>query len=282
MIHNVKELEHYFLEEIKGFPGKAAYLFTDFMMAECSFERDSQIPVVSASMIKVPIMLCLFDLIEQGEFSLSFEIMVEEIQILEDTGVFEYGPRKATLDELIVWMIVNSDNTATNVLISFLGMKRLNDWFQEAGLYHTKVERLMLDYAAVAKGKNNWITPQDFYLCMKRIKENETDHPYAALALHILKRNRDQDCLLRYLYEGTVVAHKTGGLDGITHDAGIIFTSSGAYFLGVFLSEFEHSKDMEKEAQKLIGRLSRKTYEWKAGKREHGNWYSICTEGKII
>ncbi len=270
MIQNVKELENYFLEQIQGFPGKAAYLFTDMEKAECSFERDSKIPVVSASMIKVPIMLCLFDLIEQGEFSLSSKIMVEDSRILEDSHVFEYGPRKASLYELTVWMIVNSDNTATNVLISLLGMDRLNVWFQEMGFHHTKVERLMLDYEAIAAGKNNWISPQDFYLCMKWMKEKEAVHKYAALALHILKRNRDHDCLLRYLYEDSAVAHKTGGLDGIVHDAGIFYTTSGAYFLGVFLSEFEHSQAMEKEAQKLIGRLSRKTYELK--EREAGAW----------
>ncbi len=255
------KLEKYFQEETAGFPGKAAYLYADMREGKPHFEKDSGLPVVSASMIKVPIMLYAFHRMEQGELSLATEITVEEKQLLEDSRVFEYGPRKATLYELVVWMIVNSDNTATNVLITFLGMDRLNAWLEEAGLTRTRVERLMLDYRAIEEGRNNWISPWDFFTCMKWMQEREADHKYAALALDIMKRNRDFDSLCRYLYEGPAVAHKTGGLDGIVHDAGIIYTTAGSYFLGIFLSEFAHSSELENEAQKLIGRLSRKTYD---------------------
>lgn len=255
------ELEKCFLEEAAAFQGKVAYLYADMNCSKIHFEKYSKDQVVSASMIKVPIMLCVFSLIEKGEASLATEIIVEEKQILEDSLVFEYGQRKATLHELVVWMIVNSDNTATNVLISFIGMDQLNAYFSEIGLSQTRVERLMLDYQAIKDGRNNLISLWDFMTCMKLLKETEDEREYARLALDIMKQNRDHESLCRYIYEGPVIAHKTGGLDGIVHDAGIIYTAAGSYFLGVFISEFSHSTELEKEAQKLIGRLSRKTYE---------------------
>jgi Beta-lactamase class A len=259
---NFDKLEEYFRNEAAGFPGKVAYLYADMDNFSIHFEKNSKDMVVSASMIKVPVMMCVFHLIRKGEFSLQTEIMVEENQILEDTHVFEYGSGKVSIYELVVWMIVNSDNTATNVLLNLIGFDRLNDYFQKIGLLHTKAERLMLDYQAIENGKNNWISVQDFFHCMKQLKEEECNNVYAGLAITVLKRNRDYDSLCRYLYEGPSVAHKSGGLDGIVHDAGIIETSEGSYFLGVFISDFAPSIRMEQEAQKLIGRLSRKVYDF--------------------
>lgn len=259
---NYTELEEYFKKETAKFQGKAAYLYADMSSYQIHFEKYSGDQVISASMIKVPVMMCIFYLIEKGKFSLRTELSVEENQILDDSLVFEYGKRKATIYELMVWMIVNSDNTATNVLLSFVGVDRLNTYFEKIGLNQTKVERLMLDYQAIKEGKNNRISPSDFFTCMKLLKTKESENEYARLAIDIMKQNRDFKSLCRYLYEGPVVAHKTGGLDGIEHDAGMIETTAGSYFLGVFLSEFLPSPEMEKEAQKLIGRLSRRTYEF--------------------
>ena len=57
------------------------------------------------------------------------------------------------------------------------------------------------------------------------------------------------------------MAHKTGGLDDIIHDAGVFETGNGDYFFGVFVSEFEPKPEMEKEAEKLIGRMSRAVFD---------------------
>lgn len=253
-------LNGYFEEETAKFQGKTAYLYGDMESGRIHFGRYMEERVVSASTIKVPIMMGVFRQIKEGKLKPDMAIMVADRSILPDSMVFEYGPRKATLYELVVWMIVNSDNTATNVLIAVLGMDWLNGFFQELGLRQTRVERQMLDYDAIQEGRNNWISPMDFYHCMRLLKE-ESKEDGKISALDIMKRNRDFECLCRYLYEGPVVAHKTGELDDIVHDAGMIITETGSYFLGVFVSEFEPKPEMEREAQKLIGRLSRKVYE---------------------
>ncbi len=259
---NYDILEGYFREEAANFQGKVAYLYADMESFNIHFEKYARELVVSASMIKVPFMMCVLHLIKIGKFSLQTEITVEDKQILEDSHVFEYGQRNATIYELMVWMIVNSDNTATNVLLNFVGKDRMNAYFKKIGLKQTKTERRMLDYQAVKDGKNNWISLWDFFTCMKLLKEEEPENEYARLAINIMKRNRDYESLCRYLFEGPVTAHKTGELDGIIHDAGMIETTAGTYFLGVFISEFLPSPELEKEAQKLIGRLSRKTYDF--------------------
>lgn len=285
----MEELKEYLDHQADAFPGKVAYLYADVekccrmtgtdgahspadeltekrLQDSILLERDSRDRVVSASTVKVPVMMVLMEKLREEGRSLADCLLVRKEQILDDSKVFEYGEREASFEELITWMIVNSDNTATNVLLDSLGFDEYNCRFAEKGLTETIVQRRMLDFEAVEKGLNNYISPYDFYHCMTMIyTEKEADRD-ARLAYDILKGNRDHDSLCRYLYERIPVAHKTGGLDDIIHDAGVFETGSGDYFFGVFVSEFEPKPEMEKEAEKLIGRMSRAVFEmggWK-------------------
>lgn len=262
----IEELERFFIKEAGAFPGKVAYLFADMEGRAPYFGARAEERVVSASTIKVPVMMALFEKSRRENLPLETEIPVKSGQILGDSLVFEYGERPASLYELTVWMIVNSDNTATNVLLDYLGFAYLNGYFAQIGLKQARVERRMLDFDAVAQGRNNYISPTDFYRCMRLLTQRKGADPLAALALDILARNRDCESLCRYLYEGPRVAHKSGGLDDIVHDAGVVAAPGGDYFLGVFVSEFAPDGRTAKEARKLIGRLSRKTYDFKTRK----------------
>lgn len=262
MKKDLEELEQFFGAQAEAFPGKVSYLYRDMGEPVRSFFQASSQKVVSASTIKVPVMLCLFDKMQKEGIALDQLLTVKNSQILSDSLVFEYGEREASLHELTVWMIENSDNTATNVLMDYLGFPGMNAFFQRMGLSETCAERIMLDFEAVKQGYNNYISPEDFYTCMKFIYEKKKSDPLYETGWNILKHNRDHGDLMRYLYEEPACAHKTGGLDGIEHDAGVFETAYGTYFLGIFLSEFQAGQEMETEAMKLIGRLSRKTFDF--------------------
>lgn len=280
----MKELKEYLDCQADAFPGKVAYLYAD--IGKCNglagadrtyspedkptekvltdniiLERNCRDRVVSASTVKVPVMMALMEKLREEDRLLTDCLPVRREQILDDSKVFEYGEREASFEELITWMIVNSDNTSTNVLLDYLGFDEYNRRFAKEGLTETIVQRRMLDFEAVAKGLNNYISPYDFYHCMAMIYTRKESDRDAGLAYDILKGNRDHDSLCRYLYERIPVAHKTGGLDNIIHDAGVFETECGDYFFGVFVSEFEPKPEMEKEAEKLIGRMSRAVFD---------------------
>jgi len=259
---DLEELKQYFSAQAAAFPGKVSYLYRDMGEPVRSFFRSSSETVVSASTIKVPVMLCLFDKMNREGISFDLPLTVQKRQILTDSLVFEYGERAASLQELTVWMIENSDNTATNVLMEYLGFPAMNDLFRRMKLTSTRAERIMLDFDSVKQGLNNYISPEDFYICMKFLYEKKKTDLLYENGWNILKHNRDHNDLMRYLYEEPSCAHKTGGLDGIEHDAGVFETAFGTYFLGIFLSEFAPGQEMETEAMRLIGRLSRKTYDF--------------------
>ncbi len=274
------ELQQYLEKEAAGFVGKVAWLFVDLSGSEGEKKEVSpgeeraekwkssvikcreEERVISASTIKVPVMLCLFDYLRENNISVETKVEVKAEQICPDSLVFEYGPREASLYELTVWMIINSDNTSTNVLLDYLGFDRLNAYFRRIGLTDTIAERHMLDYEAVAAGKNNYISPVDFWRCMERIREGKETDPDMAMAWEILTWNRDDESLLRYLYENPLCAHKSGELDQVEHDAGIFCCEKGAYFLGIFITEMSGEETQLKEACKLIGRMSRAVYEY--------------------
>jgi len=264
-----KELEQIFKDETAAFPGRAAYLYMDMEGMEEIFSDRASAGIISASTIKVPVMMAVLQrLLEEGA-SLTETILIDKNSICEDSEMLEYGTLEKSFYELIVWMIIKSDNTATNVLIHYLGMDKLHAYFQSIGLKQAKIERIMLDFDAVAAGRNNYLSLYDFYLCMKLLDQGEVLTPeYCSLALDIMKQNRDDDCLNRYLYECPAIAHKTGGLDTIVHDAGMVYGPAGKYFLGIFISEFEPGKETEKEAHKLIGRLSRYVFDCEKSRAE--------------
>ena len=255
-------LENYIREQVGAFPGKVAYLYKRMDTENVIFASGEADLVVAASTVKVPIMLCLLDKIKNDD-SVSFDTMLPVWKecYLEDSLVFEYGPREASLYELGAWMLINSDNMATNVLMKYLGFDAMNAYFAEIGLTKTKVGRYMLDFDAVAVGTDNYISLQDFFCCMQRIYDGRDNDALLHTTYEMMTDNRDELSLMRYLYESPQCAHKTGGLDDIIHDAGIFEVPFGNYFLGVFVSELTGGEAACKEAEKLIGRISRAVYD---------------------
>ena len=214
-----------------------------------AFEPDK--PMVSASVIKVPVMLTALERMRQGKLHWMDEIPVEDI--LEDSVPFEAGPRRATIEELITWMIVLSDNTSTNALIDLLGMDDINGYIEHMGLRHTVLRRKMLDFAAIEQGRNNFTSASDMFRCFSAIYRRELlDDALCEKALDILSRNRDSREFRRYIWEDVRIAHKTGGLDHLSHDAGLMLFSDRAVYLGVFI---QNAPDIAGD-ERRIGRIA--------------------------
>lgn len=253
-----QELNEFITNELQKTSAEVSVLVQDFHASTPLFHRDSAKRVVSASTIKTPLMLAALNLVQQGKISLQQSLLIPAPAILEDTMVFEDGPQGMTLQELLTWMIINSDNTATNVLIDFLTMPYCNQYFTEIGLHDTILERRMLDWDAITAGRNNYTSAADQFHVFEALYRNSILTPaLCELALDILKQNRDFESALRYV-TGCTSAHKTGSLEQLTHDTGILYLpNGGAYFFGYFITH-----DTENCAERLIGRLNRAVFRY--------------------
>lgn len=253
------ELQQAIDKEIKEADAKVSLLVENLDTNEILLSYEAENVVVSASVIKVPIMLTALELVQEGKLKINTMIEMPEATILEDTEVFEHGSDKYTLEELLIWMIINSDNSATNCLIDLLTIERINEFCRGNSLCGTKVERRMLDFEAVKRGFNNYTSAKDMDVVYKALYNKSILNPELCdYAISILKRQRHKQLSMRYLYDGVIIAHKTGELDFINHDAGIFYLKEATYYFGAFVTEAP-SNDY---AMKLIGRISKLVYEY--------------------
>ena len=119
----------------------------------------------------------------------------------------------------------------------------------------------MLDWDAVAAGKNNYTSAADqerIYWALYR--GTILTHDLQEKALDMLRRQRCNDSFLRYIPQPVVVAHKTGGLDHVNHDAGIFELFSHPFYLGIFTWDGP-ALDGQPDQKRFIGKLAKQIYE---------------------
>lgn len=250
-------------EEINAFPAKTALYCVDLTSGRPLIAMGENTRVVSASTIKLPILCRALQDVMEGTLQLDQFVPICPGDYCDDTDVFEptYRQDGASLWEMLYWMIVSSDNTATNAMISLLGFDHVNDYCQTMGLTQTSLQRKMLDFEAIAQGRNNYTSPKDLYRLFAALYHGEIlNPPLRETALDFLSRCRHMDALQRYLPDPVVVAHKPGGLDHLNHDAGIFLLKDRPFYLGIFTWDGP-ALDGQPEQNRFIGKLSRMIYD---------------------
>ena len=161
-------------------------------------------------------------------------INIEKKDVLEDNiclkaNVFEYS-----IKELLTWMIIESDNSSTNILIKYLGFENLNEYFKEICLKDTKLERYMLDEEAIQNRRNNYTSLEDMYLCFKYIIESSILTPELCKFSLDVYRQKINNQIPRYI-DDIKFAQKTRGLDYLNSDVGVFMLNEQFYFICIFI-----------------------------------------------
>ena len=210
------------IELIEGFYGNHSVYLKDIGTGEeLTIAADEK--MAAASLIKVPILYTLYDLDSRGELDLTETLKPTGDNMVGGAGVltwFKSRPELTLLD-LAELMIVISDNTATNILIDWIGFAPVNDYLKDNGFDATRLERKMMDTGARADGSENITTAREMGLLMGMIYESEG----LAGAKATLCRQQLRDKLSYLLPESlwSSVASKTGMLKRIEHDASLFF-----------------------------------------------------------
>lgn len=168
----------------------------------------------SASLIKLFILLA----IEKTEYNKFIEI-TENIKV-GSCGVLKIlkSPLKLSIRDLIGLMICFSDNTATNILIDYLGMEEINKKIKKVGFEKTILARKMMDNDAKKEGKENYTTPEEVQKVISILCKDEE------IKYFLLNQGYNNKISLYFARENNIkFAHKTGELTCVEHDAGRIF-----------------------------------------------------------
>jgi len=217
----------------------------------------------TASAIKLAIVYELFKQADEKRIDLEEKVTLDRRQAVGGTGVLvEMGTPTLSIRDYAVLMVTLSDNTATNVLIDRLGMDRIAARMQGLGLNGTKLRRHMMDTAAARRGDENVSTPDQLVRLLEAMHgpmtgPARTGHYLMGEAIDLLKKPKENR-LRKGLPEGVASADKSGELEGVRVDAGIVFAKNRPYVLCVMTTFL---KD-EAEGERAIEEISRVAYEY--------------------
>lgn len=215
-------------------------------------------PFVSASIIKLAILGTLLDQAQSGVLSLDDSVTVDPSDVVGGTGVIQASGAGGsyTYRQLAAYMIQDSDNIATNLIIDAVGMPAVNEYARGIGLAETVLNRRMMDFSTDVE---NYTSANDVAHMLQLIYQGKLVSPDASeFALDLLKGQHDGAGLLEGLPAGSVFAHKTGTLDGVFNDGGIVLAAS-PYVMVVLSSDAERSQaqdsmaDVAQKADSAIG-----------------------------
>ena len=228
----------------------------------------------AASTMKVPVMIELFKQEQEGKINLNDSILLVNefksivdgspysMDIADDSDDVIYNKigTKVSLKDLMYSMITVSSNLATNVLIELVDAKKVTATMHDLGAENIEVLRGVEDQKAYDLGLSNSTTAKDLAIIMKAIASNQAGTEADCKAMiDILKDQQFNEIIPKYLPEDVKVAHKTGSITGVHHDAGIIYLPDGKSYVLVLLSK--NLEDFDKGTEQLAG-ISKTVYEY--------------------
>jgi beta-lactamase class A len=161
-----------------------------------------------------------------------------------------------TLEQLDEAMITASSNFAANLLIEKLGVENIRATVTRLGAGGMQVLRGVEDQKAFDKGLNNSTTARGLLTLFDHLAHGTAvDRPSDASMVAVLKRQKFNDAIPAGLPAGIDVAHKTGNITRIHHDAGIVFARR-PYVLVILVRGVQE----QKESAAVMAAISRAVY----------------------
>jgi len=228
----------------------------------------------AASTIKVPVLLGVFDAIQQGRFQSYSRVHVRNrfLSAIDRSPFRVQSSRDANSDvhaaigkmlmvrELAEHMIVTSSNLATNLLLEIVGLEQIQATLDRLQLTGIELRRGVEDEAAWEAGLNNRITAEGLCNALRLIEDGKAISEEASnQMLEILHRQRFRSGIPAGLPGSARVAHKTGEMSTVAHDGGVVYPDARAPYVLVVLTEWDPAAEGR---QKTIARVSREVYKF--------------------
>ncbi len=214
-------------DSIRAFPGDVGLYYHRLGDSAAPETHNPDMPLIAASVIKVPIMVTAFRDFAAGRLDPDGIVEILPEMKMPSCGALTYlhDGLKVTVMDLVTLMIILSDNTATNLLIDRLTPARVNETMAALGVPGICLRRRLFEPRLSAQGIQNTVTARGVGTLLERMARGELLGEADDNAMvSILLDQRLNGKLPFYLHsQGVRCAHKTGEDDGITHDAGIIF-----------------------------------------------------------
>lgn len=242
-----RNLDEKIQNEIADFKGKV-WIYAKNLDTGKDFSLRADEPVRTASTIKLPIMTEVFHQVAQGKISWTDEFVLKGKQ--GGSGILgEFSENsKIDLRTATNLMIVVSDNTATNLILDKISANSVNDFMDALGLKQTRSLRKIGgggDARAYDEPLNKLFgigvsSPRDMVKLLEMLELGEVVSKEASKEMiEILKRQQYKDGIGRGLLDTVPSASKSGALDRLRSDVGIIYTRRGRIAMAITVDDME-------------------------------------------
>lgn len=241
-------------ESLKGTTGTYSVAIKNLKTGEMYLKNENRV-YEAASLYKLWIMLAVMEQIEQGTIdenqvlSAKAEELNEKFDIATESAEMKEGEIKMTVSEAMSQMITISHNYAALLLSSKVRLSNVKTQMDKYGFFtsHLNPPRT---------------TANDILIYYEKLYKKElVNGTRSEQMIELLAKQQLNDRVPKYLPENTKIAHKTGELGGVKHDAGIVFTDKGDFII-VLMSQ---SKD-PKAAAEREALVSKAVFEYFADK----------------
>lgn len=263
------------IEEIISGAGIDAGVAVWHIESDRRLDVNGDVSFPMASTFKIPILATACRQLSEGVISLDARVPLADEDKSLGSGIlpfFESG-LEPTLRDLLTLMIIISDNTATDIVVDYLGGAAVVEgYMHELGLgdiYFKLNCKDLLRYAFPPEVADlpveelvKWTTENDVLragLCFSKGPENNVSTANAmnallylmygdlfpedlrAVAFDILHKQQFNVRISRFLPPGTKVAHKTGTIGGIRNDCGIITLGEASHVILTLFTEWDEA-----------------------------------------
>ncbi|HET9983486.1 MAG TPA: serine hydrolase [Longimicrobiales bacterium] len=235
----------------------------------------------AASTIKLPVMVGVYGVVAEGELGTDSRVHVRNrFRSVADGEPFRVEAsrdansdvqaaigRTMKVEDLARHMIVTSSNLATNLLLDLVGVEEVQAKLASLSLHGVRLERGVEDERAFERGINNRVTAKGLLEVLRVLQERRAfSAELSEQMLEILHGQEFNAGIPAGLPDGARVAHKTGEISTIAHDAGLVYLEGREPYAVVILTEWP--AEVTGARHETIARISRAIFEHLCGEGE--------------
>jgi beta-lactamase class A len=249
--NSVSKLDSIVNKALSGSQGSYSIAIKNLKTGE-TYYKNEHASFQSASLYKLWVMAATYKQIKDGKLK-ETDVLSEEIPVLNDkfniaseSAERTDGTITLSVGSALKQMITISHNYAALLLTSKIKLTSLKSFLETGGFTQSSI------------GEPPKTTAADTMMYFEKLYKGQLADPeYTSKMLDLLKQQRFNHKLPKYLPSETIMAHKTGELNGVSHDAGIVYTNKGDYII-VVLSDSNYPKG----AEERLAAISKAVYSY--------------------
>lgn len=236
----MKEIKKYLESRI----GKYSFFFED-LKSGYVYGYNENVPMTAAGCMKLPIAVSLIKAVEENKVEFMDKIKIQSSDKVYGTGIIhEFNEREYTVFELLVIMLIQSDNTAANKIIDILGIEQINEDIVSMGLKNTKLNRKTNDERTNITDIENKTTAYDLSKMWKSLVAGTfLSKDNGQMLIDILRRQQIKNKLALYIPDNLKIeiSSKTGDKKGVENDTAYLELPKGKFVFTVLSKDIPNS-----------------------------------------